>query len=39
MTEWIYVTLAGVAAGALFVAYFRRRDLRLRRALRWVVRR
>ena len=39
MTEWIYVTLAGVAAGALFVAYFRRRDLRLRRALRWLVRR
>ena len=39
MREWLYVTLAGVAGGILFVVYFRRRDLRLRRALRWVVRR
>ncbi|WP_394345366.1 hypothetical protein [Halorubrum amylolyticum] len=39
MVEWIYVTLAGLVAGALFDAYFRRRGLRLRRALRRVVRR
>jgi len=39
MIEWIYVTLAGVAAGLLFEAYFRRRGRRLRRAIRRVVRR
>ncbi|MFO8114440.1 MAG: hypothetical protein R6U01_03620 [Halorubrum sp.] len=39
MIEWMYVTLAGVAAGVLFDAYFRRRGARLRRAIRWVVRR
>ncbi len=39
MVEWIYVTLAGVAAGVTFDAYFRRRGARLRRAIRWVVRR
>jgi len=39
MIEWMYVTLAGVAAGILFDAYFRRRGARLRRAIRWVVRR
>jgi len=39
MMEWIYVTLAGVAAGVLFDAYFRRRGARLRRAIRRVVRR
>jgi len=39
MTEWIYVTLAGVAAGVVFDAYFRRRGAWLRRAIRWVVRR
>ncbi|MFC6888096.1 hypothetical protein [Halorubrum trueperi] len=39
MIEWIYVTLAGVAGGVLFESYFRRRGLRLRRAIRRVVRR
>jgi len=39
MMEWIYVTLAGLAAGILFDAYFRRRGRRLRRAIRRVVRR
>ncbi|WP_435072965.1 hypothetical protein [Halorubrum sp. HHNYT27] len=39
MIEWLYVTLAGVAAGVLFDAYFRRRGKRLRRAIRRVVRR
>ncbi|QAU12678.1 hypothetical protein EKH57_08055 [Halorubrum sp. BOL3-1] len=39
MTERIYVTLAGLAAGLLFDAYFRRRGRRLRRAIRRVVRR
>ena len=39
MIEWLYVTLAGVAAGVLFDAYFRRRGVRLRRAIRRVVRR
>ncbi|SMO75339.1 hypothetical protein [Halorubrum cibi] len=38
MIEWLYVTLAGLAAGVLFDAYFRRRGLRLRRAIRRVVR-
>ena len=39
MLEWIYVTLAGVAAGILFEAYFRRRGVRLRRMIGRVVRR
>lgn len=39
MTEWGYVTLAGIAAGVLFDAYFRRRGRSLRRRLRRVVRR
>ncbi|WP_170938229.1 MULTISPECIES: hypothetical protein [unclassified Halorubrum] len=39
MIEWMYVTLAGAAAGVIFDAYFRRRGARLRRAIRWVVRR
>jgi len=38
MTEFVYVTLAGIAAGVLFDAYFRRRDRWLRRALARVVR-
>lgn len=37
MIEWLYVSLAGVAAGVLFDAYFRRRDRRLRRAIRRLV--
>ncbi|WP_179234056.1 hypothetical protein [Halorubrum halodurans] len=39
MIEWLYVTLAGLAAGVLFDVHFRRRGLRLRRVLRRVVRR
>ncbi|EMA15799.1 hypothetical protein [Haloarcula marismortui] len=39
MTEWLYVTLAGLAAGVLFDGYFRRRDRRLWRAIRRTVRR
>ncbi len=39
MIEWLYVTLAGLAAGILFDGYFRRRGRRLWRALRSVVRR
>jgi hypothetical protein len=39
MIEWLYVTLAGVAAGILFDAYFRQRGRRLRRAIGRVVRR
>ena len=39
MIEWLYVTLAGIAAGVLFDGYFRRRDRRLWRAIRWTVRR
>lgn len=38
MTEWLYVTLAGVAAGVLFDGYFRRRDRQLWRTIRRVVR-
>lgn len=34
MLEWLTVTLAGVAAGILFDAYFRRRDRQLWRAIR-----
>lgn len=37
MTEFIWVTLAGFAAGVLFDAYFRRRDRQLRRGIRRVV--
>jgi len=39
MMEWLYVTLAGVAAGLLFDGYFRRRDRWLWRAIRRVIRR
>jgi len=39
MIEWVWVTLAGFSAGILFDGYFRRRDRRLRRAIRRVVRR
>jgi len=39
MIEWIYVTLAGLVAGVVFNFYFRRRGVRLRRAIGWVVRR
>lgn len=38
MTEWVYVALAGIAAGVIFDAYFRRRDRQLARLLRGVVR-
>lgn len=34
MIEWVYVTLAGLAAGVLFDTYFKRRDRRLWRAIR-----
>lgn len=37
MTEFLWVTLAGLAAGVLFDVYFRRRDSQLRRAIRRVV--
>ncbi|WP_096393571.1 hypothetical protein [Halorubrum trapanicum] len=39
MIEWIYVTLAGLAAGLLFDGYFRGRGRRLRRVIRRVIRR
>nr|WP_199234157.1 hypothetical protein [Halorubrum sp. GN11_10-6_MGM] len=39
MIEWLYVTLAGLVAGVLFDAYFRRREAYLHRAIGWVVRR
>jgi len=39
MIEWLYVGLAGVAAGVLFDGYFRRRDRVLWRAIRRVMRR
>lgn len=39
MTEWLWVSLAGVVAGVLFDGYFRRRDRQLRRAIGRVVRR
>lgn len=39
MMEWLYVTLAGIAAGLLFDGYFKRRDRRLWRAIRQRVRR
>lgn len=39
MTEFIWVTLAGVAAGVLFDAYFKRRGRRLGNHIRRIVRR
>ncbi|WP_128476070.1 hypothetical protein [Halorussus pelagicus] len=39
MTEFVWVTVAGFAAGLLFDAYFRRRDRQLWRAINWVFRR
>jgi hypothetical protein len=39
MTEWVWVTVAGVVAGVLFDAYFRRRDRQLRRAIGRVIHR
>ncbi|EMA06664.1 hypothetical protein SAMN05443574_10590 [Haloarcula vallismortis] len=39
MAEWLYVTLAGLVAGVLFDGYFRRRDRRLWRVVRRMVRR
>lgn len=39
MTEFVWVTVAGFAAGVLFDAYFRRRDRQLLRALGGVLRR
>ncbi|WP_137285234.1 hypothetical protein [Halorussus salinisoli] len=39
MTEFVWVTLAGFAAGVLFDAYFRRRDRQLWRAINWMIRR
>jgi hypothetical protein len=39
MIEWLYVTLAGLVAGILFDAYFRRREAYLRQVIGWVVRR
>lgn len=38
MTEWTYVALAGLAAGVIFDAYFRRRDRQLAGAIREVLR-
>lgn len=38
MLEWVYVTLAGIAAGVLFAGYFRRRDRWLWRAIDRAVR-
>jgi len=37
MTEWVYVAMAGLAAGVIFDAYFRRRDRQLARALKELV--
>jgi len=39
MIEFLWVFLAGIAAGILFDLYFRRRARRLRQSLRWVIRR
>ncbi|MGQ4555451.1 hypothetical protein [Halobellus sp. GM3] len=39
MVEWLWVTAAGLAAGLLFDAYFRRRGRQLRRIVRRVIRR
>jgi hypothetical protein len=38
MTEWVYVALAGLAAGVIFDAYFRRRDRQLAGLLRGFIR-
>lgn len=38
MVEFLWVTLAGLAAGVLFDAYFRRRDRQLLRAIRGAIR-
>jgi hypothetical protein len=38
MVEFVWVTLAGLTAGVLFDSYFRRRDRKLRHALRRVIR-
>ena len=37
MTEWTYVALAGLAAGIIFDAYFRRRDRQLAQLLRGMI--
>lgn len=37
MTEWTYVALAGLAAGVIFDAYFRRRDRQLAQLLRRMI--
>jgi hypothetical protein len=37
MTEFLWVTAAGVVAGVLFDAYFKRRGRRLGRRLRLVI--
>lgn len=39
MAEFLWVTVAGIVAGVLFDAYFRRRDRQLARRLRRVIRR
>jgi len=39
MTEFVWVTLAGIAAGLLFDTYFKRRGRRLGRSIRRVIRR
>lgn len=39
MAEWLSVTVAGLAAGIMFDSYFRRRDRRLWRAIRRMVKR
>lgn len=38
MLEWLYVTLAGLAAGVIFDVYFKERDSRLWRTLQHLVR-
>ena len=37
MSEWVYVALAGLAAGVIFDAYFRRRDRQLAGLLRGMI--
>jgi len=39
MIEFLWVTLAGLAAGLLFEAYLSRRDTQLRRRIEAVIRR
>ena len=39
MREWVYVTLAGLVAGVLFVGYFRQRDRALWQTIRGTVKR